>query len=92
MSAPGVRLAVRLCHSKEKVLPPPCTRNSKLPSKSPSKPTRWGTCFRIRISPIAASMPVMTDEGTNSLSTPAREKEKAIWNSPASITAARKAG
>ena len=61
------------CQIAVKVLPPSAVENSKLPSNRRRHSRRaCGICFRIRISPIAASMPVMTDDGTNSARMPAR--------------------
>jgi hypothetical protein len=87
--APGVTAALRLSVIREKVLMPFAVENSKIPSASRSKPTACGICLRIRIRPIAASMPVMTDDGTNSLRIPARVSEKQIWSTPDSTTAIR---
>ena len=53
------------------------------PSGSGSWPRTWGICFRIRITPMAASSPLMTLEGKKAARNPARASPRAIWIRPA---------
>jgi hypothetical protein len=47
--------------------------------------------LRIKIRPIAANMPVITEEGTNSAAMPERVAASATWITPANITASKNA-
>ena len=61
------------------------------PSGSGSWPRTWGICFRIRITPIAASRPLITLDGKKAAMNPARASPRPIWISPAMTTASRNA-
>ena len=61
------------------------------PSGSLSCPTTWGICFRIRMTPMAASNPLITLDGQKLPRTPARTIPRQIWISPANNRASKKA-
>ena len=65
--------------------------NDISPSKSVSWPSKWGICLRIRITPMAASNPLITLDGTKSAIDPARITPRTTCKTPARNTATRKA-
>ena len=65
--------------------------NAMSPSGSGSWPRTCGICFRIRITPMAASRPLITLDGKNAAMNPARASPRPIWISPAITTASRNA-
>jgi hypothetical protein len=73
--------------SSENVFSRSGCRNARSPTGSGSWPRTWGICFRTRIVPIAASRPLITLDGKNAATNPARATPKAIWIRPATTTA-----
>ena len=61
------------------------------PSGSASQPNMWGACLRISSRPIAASSPLITLDGKKAATKPARATPRAIWTTPATTTASKKA-
>ena len=54
-----------------------------------SDPTATGSCFKMIVMPIAASMPLITDDGTSAAKRPARTTPSTNCSRPAMITAVR---
>jgi hypothetical protein len=61
-SAPG-RTCVSAVQSSVKVFCWSGWTKARSPSKSMSTPSAWGICFRIRMIPMEASIPLMTVDG-----------------------------
>ena len=55
----------------------------------PSEPTATGSCFMMIVIPMAASMPLITDDGTSAAKRPARTIPSTSWSAPAMMTAVR---
>ena len=88
--AKGVRCSKAMLIS-ENVVWPSCCKKPSSPKSSASQPTKWGTCFKININPMAASMPLITDAGIKSANLPTFNKPNINCNKPAITNAAAKA-
>ena len=58
----------------------------------PVTPKATGSCFQMMVMPIAASMPLMTAEGTSALKRPSCSTPRPNCSTPASTTAVRNGG
>ena len=67
---------------------PVCTWPAMSPSP-PVTPKATGSCFHTIVMPMAASMPLMTADGTRAANRPMRSSPNATCRPPAIITAAR---
>ena len=89
--ASGVRFQpYRMISEMTVMMVGPMANPALISPRPPVTPSATGSCLMIMVMPMAASMPLITDDGTSAAYFPVRQTPKRNWMAPAKITALRK--